>query len=892
MKEHSSLSAKYEGIYRQLFEQMHDGYALHEILCDEAGHPVDYRFLKVNPAFEEMTGLRAKEVVGRTVLEVLPHTEKEWIETYGKVALSGKPIHFERFSQELNRHFKVTAFCTTPGQFACSFSDITERVQAEDQYRTLFNNTSVSILIVEPRTMRILDANPAVSDLYGYYYSELLEINYLDLNAEKENSVQAARRLDHEGRMSFKLGWHKKKDGTPFPVEIDRFPSRFKGMRVECIVIKDVTDRNGIAVRTREQQGHYEDLFNEAPLGYQSLDENGHFLDVNEAWLTTLGYDRQEVIGQWFGDFLPNEQQETFQARFQQFKEAGRVHSEFEMLHKNGQRRNIAFEGRIKHKEDGSFERTHCILQDFTEQKETEDRLKSLEALQHKMIANIGDVIVIIGKDGRFRYNSPNMEKWFGWAPENLNDRTLWEYVHPEDINSVKAFFKTIIDSDQDTNTFQWRLKCKNTEYKWIEFTGFNFLDDKDIKGILGNYRDITERRKKDEQLMTLQRQLSQAQKMEAVGRLAGGIAHDFNNMLAVILGNTELIMDGLSPKEPLFADLREIQTAADNSVEIIRQLLTFARKQTIEPKVLNLNQSIEGMLKMLRRLIGENIVLDWKPKLGLFPVKIDPTQLNQILANIIVNARDAILDVGTVTIETGTAEFDESYCDQHEGFRPGTYTFFSVCDDGVGMDKETLNGIFEPFFTTKETGKGTGLGLAMVYGAVKQNSGFINVYSEPGLGARFTTYLPIVENGDQQICTRTYRPESISTRNKTILLVEDELTILEMTTRMLERLGYIVIGASSPEQGIKLAQSFKGDIHLLITDVIMPGMNGHELAKSILNIFPGIRCLFMSGYTANVIAHKGILDPGVHFIQKPFSLKVLDQKLTHCLKPHPELEA
>ncbi len=404
------------------------------------------------------------------------------------------------------------------------------------------------------------------------------------------------------------------------------------------------------------------------------------------------------------------------------------------------------------------------------------------------------------------------------------------------------------------------------------------------IIGLQGAAQDITESKIKEEDRLKLRAQLQQAQKMESVGRLAGGVAHDFNNMLGVILGHTEMIMDQTDPSHLFFANLQEIQNAAMRSADLTRQLLAFARKQIISPKVLDLNKTVAGMLNMLQRLIGEDIDLTWLPGKKLWPVNIDPSQIDQILANLCVNARDAIAGVGKLTIETGTCTFDDSHCAVHPGFIPGEYVFLTVSDNGSGMEPETQAKIFEPFFTTKPMDKGTGLGLSTVYGIVKQNNGFINVYSEPGQGTTFKIYLP--RHTDKADQTHQKIPkESVSHGNETILLVEDEPAILNLTTMMLQRLGYTVLAASTPGEAIRLAREHLGKIGLLMTDVVMPEMNGRELAKNLLSLNPSLKRLFMSGYTANVIAHHGVLDAGVHFIQKPFSKKDLADSVKKVLE-------
>ncbi|MFH0996095.1 MAG: ATP-binding protein [Pseudomonadota bacterium] len=381
-----------------------------------------------------------------------------------------------------------------------------------------------------------------------------------------------------------------------------------------------------------------------------------------------------------------------------------------------------------------------------------------------------------------------------------------------------------------------------------------------------------------------LQAQLLQAQKMESVGRLAGDVAHDFNNMLSAILGHAELAIMRCTPSEPIHAHLKVIEDSARRSADLTRQLLAFARKQTVAPKVLDINDTVASMLKMLLRLIGEDIDVVWMPEAGLWHVKIDPSQIDKLLANLCVNARDAIAGVVKVTIETENIAFDEAYCAVHLGFICGEYVMLAVSDDGCGMSKEVLDHLFEPFFTTKETGKGTGLGLATVYGIVKQNDGFVNVYSEPDKGTTFKIYLPRFV-GEAVAPTAESTTETPKGCGEMVLLVEDEPVILDVSREMLEQLGYVVLIAGTSGEALRKAKAYGAEIELLITDVVMPEMNGRDLAKLLNDIKPGLKCLFISGYTANVIAHRGVLDEGVNFLQKPFSMKDLSSKVRQALE-------
>jgi signal transduction histidine kinase len=380
-----------------------------------------------------------------------------------------------------------------------------------------------------------------------------------------------------------------------------------------------------------------------------------------------------------------------------------------------------------------------------------------------------------------------------------------------------------------------------------------------------------------------MENQLRQAQKMEAVGRLAGGVAHDYNNMTNVIMGYAEIALERLTESDPLYEDLQQIQQAARRSMELTRQLLAFARQQPIAPMVLDINQAVASIFKMLQRLIGEDIELVWRPGEQVWPIHIDPTQIDQILANLCVNARDAISGVGKIMIETSNTEFDDAHCALNRGFTPGEFVQLAVSDDGMGMEAAILDKIFEPFFSTKAINRGTGLGLATVYGIVKQNKGFISVYSEPGSGTTFKIYLPRIIGQSVETVTASTAEAALGD-NETVLLVEDEIAILRLVERLLQQLGYRVLAAQSPLEAIAIAEIHPEKIDLLVTDVIMPDLNGQDLANRLRNLFPGLRVLFMSGYTANIIFHRGVLDKDDILLQKPFSKKELATKVREVL--------
>ena len=515
------------------------------------------------------------------------------------------------------------------------------------------------------------------------------------------------------------------------------------------------------------------------------------------------------------------------------------------------------------------------ILSDQFETKRAQEALANSEAKMRSILDNIDIGVSLISPKMKILDLNRRMREWFPAVDSSQHPICHHAFNNPpsEEVCDCCPTRKTLRDGLVHEATIQKPHASALHNYRIVSSPILNASGE--ITAAIEIFEDITEK-------ISLERQLQQARKMEAIGRLAGGIAHDFNNMLAVIIGYAELALADLEPGQPLLDNLQRIKTAAEHSADLTRQLLAFARRQTVVPRLLDLNETVEGMLKMLWRLIGENVDLAWLPT-EVWPIKMDPSQINQILTNLCVNARDAIKGVGKITIETSGITFDETYCAGHTGFIPGDYVMLAVSDDGDGMDKETMDKIFEPFFTTKESGIGTGLGLATVYGIVKQNNGFINVYSERGHGSVFKLYLP-----RHAAETETVQKESealpVALGHETILLVEDNPAMLGIGRLMLEKFGYHVLVASTPGDAIHVARSHEGEIHLLITDVIMPEMNGLDLSGDLASIYPGLKCLFMSGYTGDIIARHGFLDKGINFIQKPFSKKQLAVKVREVL--------
>lgn len=513
--------------------------------------------------------------------------------------------------------------------------------------------------------------------------------------------------------------------------------------------------------------------------------------------------------------------------------------------------------------------RIALLEETLLEKKKTEAECKQLMAA----IEQAGEAIVITDAQGIIQFVNSVFERTTGYSRKEAIGQNL------DILNSGEQdelFYRDLWNTISSGRIWVGRMVNKRKDGT-LYTEGMTISPVFDTSGRIVNYvsikRNITEN-------LRLAAQYQQSQKMEAVGRLADGVAHDFNNMLGVIIGYTELVLSKIELIQPVHAYLEEILKAARRSTDIISKLLAFARRQSIAPSVLDLNEVVDNTLKMLRRLIGEDIDLKWIPEANLWRVNMDPTQVDQVLANLLMNARDAIAGVGKITIETAKVTLDETYCANHMGSIPGEYVMLAISDDGCGMDRETLNKVFEPFFTTKVGSQGTGLGLATVYGIVKQNNGFIDVHSEPGEGTTFKIYLHR-HAADEAVETREEPVSEIQQRRgETVLVAEDEILILKLTGKVLEELGYTVLLANTPGKAIRLAEEHTDEIHLIVADVIMPEMNGRDLVKQLQSIYPNLKVLYMSGYSANVIARRGLLDEGVYFIQKPFSKKELADKI------------
>jgi two-component system cell cycle sensor histidine kinase/response regulator CckA len=759
---------------------------------------------------------------------------------------------------------------------------------SEERQRALFENSMFAIGLADGN--QILYANRPLLALFGYEtLNEFISIPLIDHVAQSSRATildrleKVATGAPVDPNFVYDI---RRRDGSERKVEIIVMPSRWKGRKCRFSLFRDITERRRTEEALRESEAMLNRTQEIADVGSWELDlRTGAII-----WSKQL----YRQLGERPDDFLPSRkvfEQHLYHEDWTAVQKAMEraladgvpFDLDFRIVRSDGEVRILHSRGEVVCGPDGQPFRLHGASVDITERKKAEEELSRREEWLRLFIDNAPAALAMFDREMRFMNASRRWLKDVGMEDRDLRGLSHYE-VFPETSERWRDAHRRglageVVQAEDDilqgagrpTRWLRWEV------HPWHDATG-------QTAGIVVFSEDITERKRAEEDTAKLAAQLQQAQKMESVGRLAGGVAHDFNNMLGVILGNVEIALDQIDPAQPLYDGLKEIQNAGKRSADLTRQLLAFARKQNIAPKVLDLNDTIAGMLKMLKRMIGENICLNWLPSENLWPVMMDPSQLDQTLANLCVNARDAIHDTGTIAIKTRNCVLDEEFCGSHAGCVPGEYVQLTVSDDGCGMDEETLSHIFEPFFTTKGAGVGTGLGLSTVYGAIKQDNGFIYVDSAPGPGTTITIYLPRHRDKAEvrQAWLEVAGPSVYG--QGTILLVEDEPALLKLVATMLQKHGYTVMAASTPGEAIRLAREHPGEIHLLMTDVIMPEINGRDLAEKLLSLYPNLKRLFMSGYTAEVIAHQGVLEEGVGFIQKPFTAQSLADKVKEVL--------
>jgi len=635
-------------------------------------------------------------------------------------------------------------------------------------------------------------------------------------------------------------------------------------------------ERTGVAeAELREAQARQRAMIACSPIALYSTDTEGRVLSWNESAERLFGWSAAEIVGQPLPIIPPGPGDEYASLRRRVLQGETFTGLELVRRRRDGTLCDVSMAVAPLLDASGRVIGIFSGVEDISARKASEVRLRENEERFRALVEGAPDAI-FVQSGGCFVYlNAMALAQFGATSPEQLLGTEVLDRFHPAHREGILQRIRQLnVDKRAAPPLEETILRLDGTEVT-VEVSAVPVVfEGRD--GAIVFARDIAARK-------DLEQRLFQAQKMEAVGRLAGGIAHDFNNMLQTILGYSDILLDDMKPGDAHQHDLVQIRKAAARSADLTRQLLGFARKQIIKPELLDLNECVFDLLKMLERMIGEDIELRWQPGAGKHPVLMDTSQVAQILANLVVNSRDAIPGVGCITIESSHAEFDEEYCAAHPGAQPGSYEMLAVSDNGSGMDRETLAQAFEPFFTTKDRDKGTGLGLATVFGIVKQNDGFINIYSEPGQGTTVRVYLRTAV-GEADAASSSPEARGMLPGSETILLVEDEPALLELSRHILKKLGYRVVSTQDPTEALAMVRDRGLKVDLLLTDVIMPQLSGRDLYAGLQRHLPGLPCLYMSGYTNNVIAHLGVLEEGIHFLQKPFSSQDLAAKLRDVL--------
>jgi two-component system cell cycle sensor histidine kinase/response regulator CckA len=853
----------------------------------------------VNQQMAAMLGYTVAEMLGRPAFDFIFPADAAFVEQKIAQRQQGTSDTNEFRLRRKDGSAIVTLYNASPtknqaGEVVGSLSmviDITERKRAEEalreseaRFQSAFEHAPIGIALIAPDG-RIVQVNHSFCEILGYTKEELLASDVLVITHKDDivATIQHIRRLisgkvktsQHERRFLHKLG-HEVLALTNLSLMRD---AENKPLYV-IAQIQDITERKRAEEALGESEVRYRLLFESNPLPMWVYDlETLGFLAVNEAAIQHYGYSLKEFQGMTVRDIRPPED----------------IPALLENISRIGETRNEA--GVWKHrKKDGTLidveitshpftfagRASELVLaHDVTERKQVEEALQREKEHTEHIISVAPTLIAGMAPDGATTFINSAVTRVTGYEPEEIVGKNWWRINYPEaEYEQVDRLFEEF-EQGRAVANYEMTLTTKSGSKRTVSWNSANRSNERgEIIEIIGIGADITDSRE-------LEEQLRQSQKLEAVGQLAGGVAHDFNNLLTVITGYSDLSLRRLDKDNPLRSNLEEIKKAGERAASLTRQLLAFSRKQVLQPKVLQLNAIVADVDKMLRRLIGEDIDTLTVLEPGLGQIKADPGQIEQVILNLAVNARDAMPQGGKLTIETSNVYLDNQYARQHTAIQPGHYVMLAVSDTGCGIDAETQVRMFEPFFTTKEQGKGTGLGLSTVYGIVKQSGGHLWVYSEMGKGTAFKIYLPQVDGVTERDEARDALA-GLPQGQETVLLTEDEEQVRQMIRMILEMNGYHVLEAVSGEEALTLYKEHEGQIDLIMTDVVMPRMSGRELAQSLEVLHPGIKVLYMSGYTDDAIVRHGLLDQEIVFLQKPFTPDALMRKVREVLDaPH-----
>lgn len=864
-----------EAKYRSLVENFIDGIAIVQ--------GVEIRF--VNRALPKMFGCQSEhEMIGYRFPDFVSPEYRDMMVKRGSAREGGKDEinHYEfKALRKDGTEFDAEIFVGTvvyQGSIARQgiIRDITERKKAEEalrkseqRYRDLYDNAPDMYHSLDINGI-IIECNETEARMLGYKKEEIIGRPVTDFFTEESMRLfkKDFPRLNEENKLINIEREFVRKDGTTFPAMLNVFSEydeNGKFVRARTIS-RDITILKQAENALRDSEKKYRNLVDNALVGIYKTDLKGNILYVNNALLRMLEFDSLEemmsvnVLTTYKN---PNDREEFIKNLV---KEAKISNFEIELITKTGKSKNIILNASLEE------DIISGMMMDITKRKLAEKVLMDSEERYKHLLESVTDYVYTVeveeGHPVRTSHG-PGCKAVTGYTPEDFAaDPYLWyRMIYDEDKEAVAKHAGRIL-SGKVGLPLEHRIFHKNGAIRWVRNSTVPRYDDNGyMVAYDGMISDITERKRLEEQLL-------HAQKMEAVGQLAGGIAHDFNNILTAIIGFGTLLKMEISKDDPLRTYVTQILNSAERAANLTQALLAFSRKQIINLRPVNLNEIINVLEKLLPRLIGEDIEVSTFLTDEDLTVMADGTQIEQVLMNLATNARDAMPDGGSLIIRTGLVKFDYKFIKAHGSGRPGSYALISVEDTGHGMDERTKERIFEPFFTTKEVGKGTGLGLSMVYGIIRQHEGYVNAYSEPGKGTTFKIYLPLIKSKVEEV--KEAELPYIKRGTETVLVAEDDAQVRELTKEVLEGFGYKVMEAVDGEDAIKIFNENKNNVHLLILDVIMPKKDGKEVYDEIKKVRPDIKAIFISGYTADLIYKKGILEEGLDLILKPISLDEL----------------
>jgi PAS domain S-box-containing protein len=851
----------------------------------------------LNPVAAELTGWAAHEAIGRPLDEVFriinEQTRQPVENPVARILREGKVVALANHTTLQNRNGREIPIedCGAPirddkGVITGSvlvFQDVSERRRSEQSltlFRSLIDRSSDAIEVVDPSTGRILDVNEQACHVHGYTRAEYLTLRVPDLDPTMQEPGAWEKTVE-EVRQSGALihrGQHRRKDGSAFPIEVNLAYVRLSRDYL-LAVGRDTTERQRAEQALRESQERLRLAVQATNLGPWDWDLRSGDVEFSPEWLRQLGYQPGEIpgrYGEWETRLHPDDRERVLSVLRAYLDGRQTAYAdEYRLRHRDGSYRWIYTSASALCDPSGKpYRMLGCHL-DVTERKRSEQALRESYALLQAVVEGTSDAVFVKDLTGCYLMINSAGARFLGKSVGEVIGKLDQDVLLPHTWQVVRERELQVMATGQE-QTFEQTATVAGITRTYLS-TKSAFRDGQGhVIGIVGIARDVTE-------LKRLEEQFRQAQKMEAVGRLAGGVAHDFNNLLTVINGYSELVCSKLSARDPNRELLAEVQRAGERAAKLTRQLLAFSRKQVLQPRNVSLNDLLRELHKLLNRLIGEDIELDLvlDPELGL--ARIDPGQFEQAVINLAVNARDAMPRGGRLTLETRNAELDEVYAEQHAEVRSGPYVLLIIRDTGHGMDAATKALIFEPFFTTKEVGKGTGLGLAMVYGFVKQSGGQIEVDSETGGGTTFKVYLPRTE---ATVPSPKSSPSllKIPKGTETVLLVEDEDAVRTLSRIILQSSGYTVLEARDGSDGVRVAQQHAGPIHLLVADLVMPRMSGRHLAEVLVETRPTMRVLFLTGYSDEEVVQRGVSERRTALLQKPFTPMGLARKAREVL--------